>query len=112
MRWGYEKPSAIQQRAVLPIIQGRDVIAQAQSDDEFRCYDVLILLPVITNVRRMVLNCIIGILIQDESDEMLNRGFKQHIYDIYRALRPELQVCPFTMDLMVLDDLVDYFFEK
>ncbi len=30
-RAGFEKPSAIQQRAILPIIQGRDVIAQAQS---------------------------------------------------------------------------------
>ena len=29
--YGFEKPSAIQQRAVLPIIGGRDVIAQAQS---------------------------------------------------------------------------------
>jgi ATP-dependent RNA helicase len=29
--YGFEKPSAIQQRAVLPIVQGRDVIAQAQS---------------------------------------------------------------------------------
>ena len=29
--YGFEKPSAIQQRAVMPIIQGRDVIAQAQS---------------------------------------------------------------------------------
>jgi ATP-dependent RNA helicase len=29
--YGFEKPSAIQQRAVLPITQGRDVIAQAQS---------------------------------------------------------------------------------
>jgi len=28
---GFEKPSSIQQRAVLPIIQGRDVIAQSQS---------------------------------------------------------------------------------
>lgn len=28
---GFEKPSAIQQRAVMPIITGRDVIAQAQS---------------------------------------------------------------------------------
>lgn len=30
-QFGFEKPSAIQQRAVLPITQGRDVIAQAQS---------------------------------------------------------------------------------
>lgn len=29
--YGFEKPSAIQQRAILPIINGRDVIAQAQS---------------------------------------------------------------------------------
>lgn len=30
-QYGFEKPSAIQQRAILPIIKGRDVIAQAQS---------------------------------------------------------------------------------
>src|SRR6478609_1863670 len=30
-QYGFEKPSAIQQRAILPIITGRDVIAQAQS---------------------------------------------------------------------------------
>lgn len=29
--YGFEKPSAIQQRAVKPILSGRDVIAQAQS---------------------------------------------------------------------------------
>lgn len=29
--YGFEKPSAIQQRAVVPIVDGRDVIAQAQS---------------------------------------------------------------------------------
>uniref|UniRef100_A0A1D1Y349 ATP-dependent RNA helicase n=1 Tax=Anthurium amnicola TaxID=1678845 RepID=A0A1D1Y349_9ARAE len=29
--YGFQKPSAIQQRAVVPIISGRDVIAQAQS---------------------------------------------------------------------------------
>ena len=29
--YGFEKPSAIQQRAVMPICSGRDVIAQAQS---------------------------------------------------------------------------------
>jgi len=28
---GFEKPSAIQQRAILPMVKGRDVIAQAQS---------------------------------------------------------------------------------
>ena len=29
--YGFEKPSAIQSRAILPACQGRDVIAQAQS---------------------------------------------------------------------------------
>ncbi|KAJ8969926.1 hypothetical protein NQ317_016191 [Molorchus minor] len=29
--YGFEKPSAIQQRAIKPIMKGRDVIAQAQS---------------------------------------------------------------------------------
>ncbi|KAF4394763.1 hypothetical protein F8388_015669 [Cannabis sativa] len=29
---------------------------------------------------------------QDESDEMLSRGFKDQIYDVYRYLPPELQV--------------------
>jgi ATP-dependent RNA helicase len=29
--YGFEKPSAIQQRAIVPIVTGRDVIAQAQS---------------------------------------------------------------------------------
>merc|ERR1711959_243876 len=29
--YGFEKPTAIQQRAILPMIAGRDVIAQAQS---------------------------------------------------------------------------------
>ena len=28
--YGFERPSAIQQRAIVPIIQGRDVIAQSQ----------------------------------------------------------------------------------
>ena len=29
--YGFEKPSPIQQRAIKPVIQGRDIIAQAQS---------------------------------------------------------------------------------
>ena len=29
--YGFEKPSAIQQRAIRPTISGRDLIAQAQS---------------------------------------------------------------------------------
>jgi hypothetical protein len=29
--YGFEKPSAIQQRAIIPIVQGHDTIAQSQS---------------------------------------------------------------------------------
>jgi len=31
-------------------------------------------------------------LVLDEADEMLNRGFKKQIYDIYRFLPPATQV--------------------
>ena len=31
-------------------------------------------------------------IMQDEADEMLSRGFKDQIYDVYRYLPPELQV--------------------
>ena len=39
--------------------------------------------------------CILGIkmLIMDEADEMLNKGFKEQIYDVYRYLPPSTQVC-------------------
>ena len=33
--YGFEKPSAIQQRAIIPCVRGRDVIAQAQSGKSF-----------------------------------------------------------------------------
>jgi hypothetical protein len=36
--YGFEKPSAIQQRAIIPCIRGRDVIAQAQSGKIFVNY--------------------------------------------------------------------------
>ncbi|KAL6556511.1 hypothetical protein OROGR_005799 [Orobanche gracilis] len=159
--YGFEKPSAIQQRAVLPIISGRDVIAQAQSgtgktsmialavcqivDTKSSEVQALILSPtrelaaqtekVILTIgdyinvhahaciggksvgedirklehgvhvvsgtpgrvcdmikRRTLRTRSIKLLILDESDEMLSRGFKDQIYDVYRYLPPELQV--------------------
>ncbi|MFS7944263.1 putative RNA helicase [Helianthus anomalus] len=158
---GFEKPSAIQQRAVRPIIEGRDVIAQAQSgtgktsmialtvcqivDTSSREVQALILSPtrelaaqtekqilaigdfisiqahaciggksvgedirklengvhVVSGTpgrvcdmikRRTLRTRAIKLLILDESDEMLSRGFKDQIYDVYRYLPPELQV--------------------
>lgn len=38
-------------------------------------------------------------LVIDEADEMLNKGFKEQIYDIYRYLPPSTQVT-----ITVLDD--------
>ncbi|KAK9088122.1 hypothetical protein Scep_027204 [Stephania cephalantha] len=159
--YGFEKPSAIQQRAVLPIIKGRDVIAQAQSgtgktsmialtvcqmvDTSSREVQALILSPtrelaaqtekvilaigdfiniqahaciggksvgedirkleygvhVVSGTpgrvcdmikRRTLRTRAIKLLVLDESDEMLSRGFKDQIYDVYRYLPPELQV--------------------
>lgn len=36
--YGFERPSTIQQRAILPCIKGHDVIAQAQSGQWFCLY--------------------------------------------------------------------------
>jgi len=159
--YGFEKPSAIQQRAIIPIIKGRDVIAQAQSgtgktatfsisslqliNTQLRDTQVLVLSPtreLAQQIQRVVLAvgdymsvqchaCIGGtnlgedirkldygqhvisgtpgrvydmiqrrnlrtrsikLLVLDEADEMLNKGFKKQIYDIYRYLPPAIQV--------------------
>lgn len=159
--YGYEKPSAIQQRAILPVTKGRDVIAQAQSgtgktatfsigvlqsiDTSLRETQALILAPtreLATQTQSVVLAlgdymnvqvhaCIGGtkvgedvkkldygqhvvvgtpgrvfdmirrqnlrtrnikMLVLDEADEMLSRGFKEQIYDIYRYLPPNTQI--------------------
>merc|ERR1712048_175527 len=160
--YGFEKPSAIQQRAIMPIMKGRDVIAQAQSgtgktatfsisslqqiDTVVRETQVLILSPTRelagqiqkvvlalgdymnvqchaciggTNIgedirkldygqhvvagtpgrvfdmirRRNLRTRAIKMLVLDEADEMLNKGFKEQIYDVYRYLPPATQVC-------------------
>lgn len=157
----FEKPSAIQQRAIKPIVQGRDVIAQAQSgtgktatfsisilqsiDVTLRETQALVLSPtreLATQIQSVVLAlgdymnvqchaCIGGtsigedirkleygqhvvsgtpgrvfdmirrrslrtrnvkMLILDEADELLNKGFKDQIYDVYRYLPPATQV--------------------
>ncbi|SOV09630.1 ATP-dependent RNA helicase FAL1 [Ustilago sp. UG-2017a] len=159
--YNFEKPSAIQQRAILPIIRGRDVIAQAQSgtgktatfsismlqsiDTTLRETQALVLSPtreLAIQIQSVVLAlgdylnvqchvCIGGtsvgedirkldygqhvvsgtpgrvydmirrrhlrtknikMLILDESDELLNMGFKDQIYDVYRYLPPSTQV--------------------
>jgi len=159
--YGFEKPSAIQQRAILPIVKGRDLIAQSQSgtgktavfsigalqtvDLSSTETQALILSPtrelaeqtqkvllalgdymnvkchaciggksisedikrleygvhVVSGTPGRVFDMIkrralrtrnIKMLIIDEADEMLNKGFKDQIYDIYRYLPPGTQV--------------------
>ncbi len=44
--------------------------------------------------RRCLLTRSIKTLVLDEADEMLNKGFKEQIYDVYRYLPPDTQVHP------------------
>ena len=158
---GFEAPSAIQARAVAPILAGRDVVAQAQSgtgktsmlaltavaraDVSTRSTQVLILSPtrelaaqterlaaalgehasvrtwcavggasvgrdareleagkhVVSGTPGRVYDMIarrslsvkaVKTLILDEADELLDAGFKEQIYDIFRHLPPSVQV--------------------
>jgi len=172
--YGFEKPSAIQQRAIRPVLDGRDTIGQAQSGTgktatfvigslqriDFRhtqC-QALILAPtreLAQQIHKVVLAlgdylkvkchaCIGGTSVRedidrlrdgqhvvvgtpgrvfdmvskrhlriddlltfvcDEADEMLSRGFKDQIYDIFKTLPPNVQVCLFsaTMPPEILD---------
>uniref|UniRef100_A0A8C4GLD5 RNA helicase n=1 Tax=Dicentrarchus labrax TaxID=13489 RepID=A0A8C4GLD5_DICLA len=160
--YGFEKPSAIQQRAIVPCIKGYDVIAQAQSgtgktatfaisilqqiDVELKDTQALVLAPtreLAQQIQKVVLAlgdymgascyaCIGGTSIRtevqkllaeaphivvgtpgrvfdmltrrnlssknikmfvlDEADEMLSRGFKDQIYDIFLKLSSSTQV--------------------
>ncbi|KAJ2743817.1 RNA helicase [Coemansia sp. BCRC 34301] len=159
--YNFERPSAIQQRAILPIISKRDVIAQAQSgtgktgtlgisilqriDTATRETQALVLSPtrelatqtqgviaalgdymsvtchaciggtrmgddvrkleqgqhvvsgtpgrVYDMLKRRVLRARhVRMLVLDEADQLLDAGFKDQIYDIYRHLPPSTQV--------------------
>nr|CAD7442124.1 unnamed protein product [Timema bartmani] len=137
--YGFEKPSAIQQRSIKPIVKGRDVIAQAQSGTgKTATFSIAILQSLDTTVilalgdfmnvqchaciggtnlgedirkldygqhvvsgtpgrvfdmirRRVLRTRSIKMLVLDEADEMLNKGFKEQIYDVYRYLPPATQ---------------------
>ena len=57
---GFEKPSAIQQRAIRPLLKGRDVIAQAQSGTgKTATFSISILQSIDTTVRetQVTLDC-------------------------------------------------------
>merc|ERR1712137_604866 len=163
--YGFEKPSAIQQRAIIPLSKGHDLIAQAQSgtgktatfsigalqrqNPENKDCQTLILAPtrelaqqiqkvvlalgdylgttchacvggtrVIDDIARLEqgVQTVVGTpgrvqdliarghirsegvqtFILDEADEMLSRGFKDQIYDIFVTLNENVQVCLFS----------------
>eukprot|EP00455_Lapot_gusevi_P030640 TRINITY_DN32_c0_g1_i1.p1 TRINITY_DN32_c0_g1~~TRINITY_DN32_c0_g1_i1.p1 ORF type:complete len:437 (+),score=184.25 TRINITY_DN32_c0_g1_i1:92-1312(+) len=163
--YGFEKPSAIQQRAIIPVTLGRDTIAQAQSgtgktatfsigllqsiDEKLNKCQGLILAPTrelaqqihkvliaLGDYMRIKAHACVGgtairddvrllqegvhvvvgtpgrvydminrgalkldhlkLFILDEADEMLSRGFKDQIYDIFQTLPQNIQVCLFS----------------
>ena len=163
--YGFEKPSAIQQKGIKPIILGRDTIAQAQSgtgktatfsvgmleliDNSINNCQALILAPtreLAQQIHRVIMqigqylkiNChaciggtvvredirvlergvhvVVGtpgrvfdmisrnhlstshlkIFVLDEADEMLSRGFKDQIQEIFRHLPGNVQCCLFS----------------
>jgi len=163
--YGFEKPSAIQQRAILPLVKKHDIIAQAQSgtgktatftigilqqlDFSVSEAQALILAPtreLAQQIQKVVLalgdylsvqchSCIGGtrvtddiaklkkgvhvvvgtpgrvydmlcrnvlrpeyikVFILDEADEMLSRGFKDQIHDIFTQLPSNVQVGLFS----------------
>lgn len=163
--YDFERPSAIQQRGIAPVMDGRDVIGQAQSGTgktatflvgalqrvsfERRVCQALVLAPtreLALQIQRVALAlgsysrlrchaCIggtarhedimrlregqhvvigtpgrvfdllerrcfeasrIGILVLDEADEMLSKGFSDQIYRIFKILPCDVQVCLFS----------------
>ena len=163
--YGYEAPSSIQQRAIKPLIDKKDIVAQSQSgtgktatfligalqtidkeilkpqvlilapnrelasqiysvmealntymklsgaliiggtkvDDNFKALDkgvhIIIGTPgrVFDMIKRYVLKTDkIHSFIMDEADEMLSRGFKDQIYEIFQYIPKESQICLFS----------------
>lgn len=172
--YGFERPSAIQQRAIAPCIAGKDVIAQAQSgtgktatfsiavlqniDTSSPECQALILAPtreLAQQIQKVVIalgdhlkvkchacvggtsvgtdlnkldegvQVIVGtpgrvydmiqrqalktskikMFVLDEADEMLSRGFKDQIYDVFKLLPGDMQVILLsaTMPVEVLE---------
>jgi len=166
--YGFEKPSAIQQRAIRPLVMGRDTIGQAQSgtgktgafalgclqriDPNVRACQALILAPTRELANQIMKVCtglgqfmgvkchaciggtvvrddieklragaqlVVGtpgrvfdmaekghldtssmaIFVLDEADEMLSKGFKDQIYDVFRLLPKSIQVALFSATL-------------
>ncbi|KAF1840555.1 eukaryotic initiation factor-like protein 4A-I [Cucurbitaria berberidis CBS 394.84] len=119
--YGFERPSAIQQRAIMPVIKGHDVIAQAQSgtgktatfsistlqkiDSNIKACQALILAPtreLAQQIQKVVVAigdfmdiqchaCIGGTSVRDDM-KALQDGPQVVIYDIFQLLPQSTQV--------------------
>merc|ERR1711936_87727 len=102
--YGFEKPSAIQQRAIIPAIKGYDLIAQAQSGTgKTATFSIAILQQIDFDPNKSKCQALvlaptrelaqqIQKVVLDQADEMLSRGFKDQIYDVFRKLPSNIQV--------------------
>ena len=59
--------------------------------------------------RRHLRTRAIKLLILDEADEMLNQGFSEQIYNVYRHLPPATQVCMYVCIIEVMFVVCLYF---
>ncbi len=50
----------------------------------------------------------IRMFVLDEADEMLSRGFKDQIYDVFQTLPPNTQVSDYTGLILQVDGLEIY----
>jgi len=149
--YGFEKPSAIQQRAILPLSKGRHIIAQAQSGTGKTATFTIALIVAPTRelaqqIQKVVqalgdylkiqchaciggtrvrdditklqngVHIVVGtpgrifdmltrrflkvenikVFVLDEADEMLSRGFKEQIHEIFKSLPSTTQVGLFS----------------
>ncbi|KAB0386370.1 hypothetical protein FD755_001326 [Muntiacus reevesi] len=108
--YGFEKPSAIQQRAIIPCIKGYDL------EIEFKETQALVLAPIrelAQQIQKVILalgdymgatwSCLHW---WNKSDEMLNQGFKDQIYEIFQKLNTSIQavLLSATMPTDVLEE--------
>uniref|UniRef100_A0A8C9SRL3 RNA helicase n=1 Tax=Scleropages formosus TaxID=113540 RepID=A0A8C9SRL3_SCLFO len=102
--YGFEKPSAIQQRAIKQIIKGRDVIAQSQSGTGKTAtfcvsvlqYSTFTMSPVLVhcngNTNLYLFRSNMDFPKWLSINDFFFPGFKEQIYDVYRYLPPATQV--------------------
>ena len=84
---GFEKPSAIQQRAIRPLLKGRDVIAQAQSGTgKTATFSISILQSIDTTVRETQVTLYTTDLRYKESKKFTTLSLFLHISPLHYSI--------------------------